>query len=191
MGCIYVIKNTCNEKVYVGQTTKTPKERFLGHLRDYRRGKYEYKLYLAFRELGVDKFWYEIVEDNVPIEELIEKEMYYIEKFNSCNNGYNTRKGGKGGRVFSFSEIEKLKARAKQGINAIELSKEYGVHVETVYRALHDFGFRYNHIDDERIREEFNHGKTLREISEICNVDPRTVTRHLRKMGLWRRKNSR
>lgn len=190
MGCIYVIKNNCNKKVYVGQTTKTARERFLQHIRDSKKENANYDIYLAFRELGIEKFYYEVIEEDVPEEELVEKEMYYIEKFDSCNNGYNIRKGGKGGRVFSFSEIEELKAKAKKGTNAIKLSKEYGVHVETVYRALHEFGFRYYNTDDERIRKEFDSGKTLKEISEICSIDPKTVSRHLRKMGLWRRKKN-
>ena len=188
MGAIYMIINSCNNKVYIGQTTRSAKERFSDHMKDYKYSKNKSKLYSAIRELGANNFSYRIIEDNVPNEKLIEREMHYIEVFNSCNNGYNTRKGGKGGRVFSFSEIGVLITKAKNGVSAVELAKEHGVHVETVYRALHDFGYRYQNTDDERIREEFYSGKTLKEISEICNVNPRTVTRHLRKMGLFRRK---
>ena len=43
---------------------------------------------------GSDKFYYEVLEDNVPYELLDEREVYYIEKFDSFHNGYNSTPGG-------------------------------------------------------------------------------------------------
>lgn len=185
MGIVYIISNYCNDKKYIGQTTKTLNERFSQHKKDARNKNHnKCKLYIAFNEIGIDKFYCEVLEDNVPDEKLIEKEMHYIEVFDSCNNGYNTRKGGKGGRVFSFNEIETIKEKAQRGINAIDIAKEYGVHVETVYRTLHEFGYRYYNTNDEKIKKEFNSGKSIKEIAESCNVHRRTVERHLKKMNL-------
>jgi group I intron endonuclease len=89
-GKIYVIRNHINEKVYVGATTQSLSKRFGEHKRDYKRD-YNYKIYKAFLEYGIDKFYIELVE-NYPCEnkeQLNAREGYYIRQFDSYNNGYN------------------------------------------------------------------------------------------------------
>ena len=54
MGYIYIIKNTVNNKVYIGQTSRTIKKRFSEHTSNLRLNT---KLAVAMRELGTDKFY--------------------------------------------------------------------------------------------------------------------------------------
>lgn len=114
MGYIYIIKNTINNKVYIGQTSQSLKTRFKGHIRDSKEidfekfdYKYKNKLYNAFRKYGEDKFYMELIEecDN---DLLNEREIYYIKEYDSYKNGYNSTVGGEGSRFYSFTKDEEL-----------------------------------------------------------------------------------
>ena len=81
------------------------------------------------RKYGVDIFIYYEVDRAVNLEELNNKEDYWIQKLNTINNGYNTKGGGgnakhsketrekmsksKKGKVFSDEHREKLSKAAK------------------------------------------------------------------------------
>lgn len=95
---IYIIKNTENSKVYIGQA-KNAAERWLSHIYD---AKYESKhnknkqlIHKAMSKYGIDKFHYEILEYQIPNYD--EREQYWIQKYNSvAPNGYNIAIGGGG-----------------------------------------------------------------------------------------------
>lgn len=97
---IYKITNKVNGKVYIGQS-RDIYERWEYHLYNINYERYQkILLYKAFKKYGVDAFSFEVVEE-CDEKELNDKEMYYIEKFNSyvgdplCN-GYNMTIGGEG-----------------------------------------------------------------------------------------------
>lgn len=96
MGFIYKITNTVNNKIYIGQTTKTIEERFQKHIQKAKQHVNRY-LYDAMNHYGYDNFKIE------PIEEcdnnlLNEREIYWIKYYNSNNKilGYNMTTGGEG-----------------------------------------------------------------------------------------------
>lgn len=92
---IYVIRNTVNDKVYVGQA-KNAAERWLKHLSAARRG-YNYVISKAMRKHGIQNFYYQILEYQV--ENYDERECYWIEKLCSrVPNGYNVTPGGSSGK---------------------------------------------------------------------------------------------
>lgn len=89
---IYVIKNTINDKVYVGQAIN-PHRRFVQHLCNGNRSLDNLPIHLAIKKYGKQNFYYEILEEN--IENYDEKEAYWIKKLNSISpNGYNILEGG-------------------------------------------------------------------------------------------------
>lgn len=92
-GEIYIIKNNINKKVYVGQTIRGYRQRFSGHKSESRY--VNRPLYNAFKKYGIDNFYVELLEDNIPYEQLDEREIYWI-KFYDCvsPNGYNLSYGG-------------------------------------------------------------------------------------------------
>lgn len=100
MDCgIYKIENKINGKVYIGQSQDIS-ERWKQHLNSYT--KESNVIYKAIRKYGIDNFLFEIIEV-CDIESLNEREIYYINKFNSYvgfkkSNGYNMTKGGEGTR---------------------------------------------------------------------------------------------
>jgi group I intron endonuclease len=93
MGFIYKITNTINNKVYIGQTIQTLKERFRKHKQTTKANK-NMAIKKAFNKYGVENFKFECVEecDNSLLNE---KERFYIIEYNSkVPNGYNMRDGG-------------------------------------------------------------------------------------------------
>lgn len=97
MGIIYMLRNTINEKVYIGQTI-TPKNRVSFHLAD-KRVKRNLPLYRDVRRYGRDNF--EFIEiDKALYSKLNELENHYIDKYRSFvdfedSNGYNRVYQGK------------------------------------------------------------------------------------------------
>ena len=91
-GFIYIIKNKINSKVYIGQTTQTVEIRFKQHLKCLKSNSVQL-ISKAIKKYGKSSFYVEMLEECL-IEELNTKEEYYIELYNSFNNGYNLCKGG-------------------------------------------------------------------------------------------------
>lgn len=88
---IYKITNTTNGKCYVGQS-RDIEARWAKHLSAYKSSP-EWELYRAFKKYGIAAFSFEVIEE-CTIEELNEREIYWIAQFDSFNNGYNMTLGG-------------------------------------------------------------------------------------------------
>jgi len=96
-GYIYKISNTRNNKLYIGQTTKSIDLRFKQHLAkaDYyvnRYGNDTYKyvhLYLAMNTYGKECFRIEQIDTAENQNELDDKEAYWINFYDAVNTGYN------------------------------------------------------------------------------------------------------
>lgn len=115
---VYKIQNALNGKTYIGQTTRTLKERIIEHKAKKSLVGQEMLLY------GVENFKIEIIAHASSVEDLLEKEQEYIKKYNSMfPNGYNFNKGGKGNLGWRPSE-EWVKKQAK--LNAGENNPMYG-----------------------------------------------------------------
>ena len=100
---IYKITNKINGKIYIGQTTRTLKERWADYIKEYRYIKEDSKnlrlIIKAFRKYGIDNFEITILEDSIKtLEELNNKERDYILKYNCTDKaiGYNIEFGGNG-----------------------------------------------------------------------------------------------
>lgn len=188
-GTIYALRNTINDKVYIGQTTGSLKERLGHHLSSCKiKSKQNMKLYKAMNEIGAENFYIEPLEENIPAEMLFEKECEYIQKFNSHRDGYNTRAGWKGGRSLTKEESETALRMAKSGANATEIANKFGVNTATIFRTLDRLGFKFINTDHGKIISMFEEGVSYKQIAEAVGVDLATVQRHLRADGLRRRK---
>ena len=184
-GAIYIIKNTANSKVYVGQTTITVHERFMTHLKpSTEKRNLNRKLYNAIRKYGKDKFFVETLETNIPLNELDEKEIYYIALFDSFNNGYNSTPGGDGRIINVISNEEELLNLAKSGVSASTLAKQYNVNKATIFRTSHKLGFYYYAIDEQKVIQLACGGMPQTQIAKLLNINTMTVTRILRKNNI-------
>lgn len=108
---VYKIINTINGKVYIGQAQDIER-RWNYHKYSALKGESNV-LYKAMRKYGIDNFSFEVIEE-CSIEELNEKEIYYIEQYNSYihaenSNGYNMTLGGDGVKGLVRTEEFKIK----------------------------------------------------------------------------------
>jgi group I intron endonuclease len=94
---IYEISCLVNRKVYIGFTSKSVENRFKQHIKDSRNKQDLRKFYAAIRKYGEHNFSYRVLDQSDDYEYTLNTlEQYYIDKFNSINEGYNTAKGGIG-----------------------------------------------------------------------------------------------
>lgn len=116
-GKIYIIRNTENDKVYIGSTCQTLCQRMTNHRKFF---KYEpnakTKFYTAMKEVGIDKFYIELIEkyECNDKEELNAREGYWIRNYDSYNNGYNTAIPGRKQKEWYEKNKEKLTQYQKQ-----------------------------------------------------------------------------
>lgn len=102
IGYIYKIYNDINDKLYIGQTVRTIRHRFLQHIHSSKTASNSTMIIpKAINKYGADNFHIEEVEkiECDTSEELYnilnQKEQYYISLYNSIRpNGYNIRSGG-------------------------------------------------------------------------------------------------
>ena len=95
-GIIYKAKNIINGKIYIGKTVKSLKRRKTEHQSKNKQVKKSYLKNSIFK-YGKENFEWSILGEYL-IENLNEREIYWIEKYKSydINIGYNLTKGGDG-----------------------------------------------------------------------------------------------
>jgi group I intron endonuclease len=124
---IYKITNKINGKIYIVQSRNTFLYRYKCNKISPRDGRI---IYNAFISYGSDAFIVEILEHNIPIEKLNEREIYYIAYFNSISpNGYNLTFGGDSKNNISNETRQKMKISARKRSDGnyllIKGNKEY------------------------------------------------------------------
>ena len=138
IGRIYIIRNQENDKVYIGKTFNNIQTRFREHIRDSRKPHREHRrLYSAIKKYGEDCFYVELLEDNIDESILSEKEIEYIKKYDSYNNGYNNTLGGDGSRYITVTDEEVIESYNR--LKCIKyVAKELKISTDTVSLILHN-----------------------------------------------------
>ncbi len=105
VGVIYQITNKINQKKYVGQTTRS----FISKINDYKKWLGNDYLNNAIKKYGWDCFEFKIIDSGSNLDELNNKEIYYINKFKTTNKslGYNIEVGGRNS-IPPIETIEKM-----------------------------------------------------------------------------------
>ena len=87
---IYKATNTINGKAYIGQTVRTVRERMLEHMR-HDRSYFD----RALKKYGAENFKVVVIDSARTVEELNEKEKFWIDFFHTLGErGYNMCEGG-------------------------------------------------------------------------------------------------
>lgn len=187
-GQIYAIRNTENDKVYVGQTKCSLTQRMNVHKKQSERNKRKTcKLCRAMEEIGVDRFFIEPLETDVPICNLDKCEEKWIVALNSCENGYNCNHGGKGKAIFREDDLKMVISLFERGVYQKDIAKMFGVSEITIMRLLHDNGIwkeGSKTITKDLLFCYIMDGLSNSEIAKKHNVRPETVARLKRKYGL-------
>jgi group I intron endonuclease len=152
---VYCIKNRINDKIYVGVTSKTLKQRFNWHIRDCKVGKPK-KLYDAMRELGIDNFYAEFLSET-DAASVKQTEEYYINLFDSYENGYNGSKLSGGLHEYTEESRKKMSEKAKGRVIPEEIRKKISESSKTTWskktvEELKEFGDKMSLINKGRIR---------------------------------------
>jgi group I intron endonuclease len=81
---IYCYTNLINQKRYIGATSQEPSERWKAH------PKAQSELGEDIRKFGLDNFKVEVIDTAETVEELLEREKYWVKEYNTLTpNGYN------------------------------------------------------------------------------------------------------
>ena len=109
-GLVYIHTCSINGKSYVGQTTKSMKERWKEHLFEKRPNKF----HNALKKYN-EKYWkHKILAFADSKEDLDALEDYFIKKYNTIENGYNSKEGGSHGK--HTEETKKNISEKKKGV---------------------------------------------------------------------------
>ena len=201
-GSIYLIKNSANGKVYVGQTIQPVERRFKQHLK-LPKASQKQLIYKAIQKYGKDKFSYEILIEGIDnYKDLNELEEFYITKYNSMiPNGYNMCPGGQKWRrtpVFADGQEIEVIQKYKDGMTSRELADAYNVSKRCVLDTLKRNGcqarYKANKLPDRtsKITKELmedlylNKRMKMKDIAQLLNVDVRTVNRAKNRYSLER-----
>lgn len=93
-GIIYIITNDINNKVYIGQTIQTLKQRWQQHCRKpFSKAESNMLIKRAILKYGKEHFFIKEIE-KCSVENLDAREIHYIKLYDSVNTGYNLTKGG-------------------------------------------------------------------------------------------------
>lgn len=166
-------------------------DRFKAHIKKSTINSRGYKLYNAFRKYGIENFYVELLEGNIPVEKLNDREIFYIEEYDSYENGYNSTKGGDG-RVINkeFDEL-KIIELYQIGKSSAEIGKIYNVSGATISRILkknkiktRQSGNKYRQFDKEKFKEQWFGNYSLLEMSKSFNCSQKTIKRYALKIGL-------
>lgn len=201
MKYIYKIENLINHKIYIGQTNNI-KRRFAEH-----RNKTHFKepnkiLYYAFDKYGINNFSFEVI-DEVSEDKANEREKYWINYYDSFENGYNMTEGGENPPVFqgiehplcnhSITEIQLVKKLLKEtkltikeiaqlthyntsSINRINLGELH--YDKTITYPIRKEHTKINKVERAKliINDLLNTKLTQKEIASKYNVGRTTVT---------------
>lgn len=181
---IYIIKNSCNNKVYIGQA-KNPKRRWCFHKCNAKNPHTKSLVDVAISELGEENFYYEIIEET---EFPDERERYWICQYNSLSpNGYNILKGGiipgigveHPGAIIKtekelFFVIDEIK---NSGKTLFQISKETGISYSTISNINTGKSYRIQGLEypikQTRLERNIisNIKKDLKNSHDLTNID--------------------
>ena len=185
-GRIYIIRNTINSKVYIGQTKVSLKLRFQNHLSAARNGK-DYVIGKAIRKYGEENFYIELLEE-CTIEELNERERYWISYFNSTNNkfGYNISIGGNVIRTTKKLDSNLIINMFNSGIPAYKIAKILHTGVPNITNLLKESNIIYglglqktDKLEESMIVDLYLDGYSTIDIGRKFNKNKSTIRRIL------------
>lgn len=191
-GTIYALANTVNDKLYIGQTTRSVHERLMQHLKPCTlKERANYKIYQAIKEIGTENFYAYAIEENIPKDLLDEKEIYYIDKFDTYNNGYNSTYGADTRIIHKQEDIDTVMRMYKEGYSTQQIADKFNVCSTTVLRVASDIGYHHNpyiEISKEELQECVDKNMSNQEIAYLYHTNKWTIQRRKRKYNIKSRK---
>lgn len=162
MAYIYLISNDINNKLYVGKTVSTIDTRYNKHISEAFTQYSEYAIHRAMRKYGINHFKVTEIEQ-CSLEEVSDREKYWIKYYDSYNNGYNETQGGEGNLKYDYDIIYSL---FLSGMTQKEIAQKLGCEKHTITRALKNFDV----TPEQRQKGKYgNSKKTVLKIDTLTN----------------------
>jgi group I intron endonuclease len=122
---IYKVTNKITEKIYIGKTANKFNKRRNQHKHSALNGNSNTYFHKAIRKYGWDNFEWEIIEECGNNDFLCEREVYWINFYNTMNNekGYNLTNGGEG--LVGFNPNEESRKKMSNSHKGVKLSEEH------------------------------------------------------------------
>ena len=133
---IYKFTNKANGAAYIGRSVNI-RRRYNNHKTNFKNQRDDSYFTRALREFGFENFDFEVLEE-CAIEELDQKEPYYIKKYNTIfPNGYNRDIGGHPSHLVGLSSTDDVEAITRMlrdtDMTAVEIANMFNVSDQTVY----------------------------------------------------------
>ena len=187
-GFIYKITNKVNGKSYIGQTRYTVEFRW----RQHQHKKDNCYFHNAIHKYGVENFIVETIEE-CNVEDLNSREIFYIAKYDTFNNGYNLTIGGDGNRrlLFTDSQYDEIEGLYKSGFSSNKIATLFKVDKSTIVKILIQLGVKLrsnklniNHQEVLEIAEDYKSGHSLKSIAKRYDCDSKALKEFLKRKGI-------
>jgi len=147
---IYLMTSPSN-KQYIGLTSLNIKNRIKQHVYDSENQIGNRPICRTIKKYGIDNIKIEIIDYANSKEEMVELEIYYIENYNTYNNGLNATLGGDG--IFGY------KRTGEQKEVASERMKEYFKNIDNREKASKSIKLYFESLESRDINALNQHAK--------------------------------
>lgn len=189
-GFIYKITNKVNGKSYIGQTRYTVEFRW----RQHQHKKDNTHFHCAIRKYGAENFTVETLEE-CELADMDSREIFYIAKYDTYNNGYNSSTGGDGmvghSRVLTDDKYDEIKGLYMSGFSSNKIADLYKVDKATIQKLLRAMGVKLrtnslniNTKEFEELVEDYKSGYSLRELAKRYDCSGPGLKVYLQKKGV-------
>lgn len=188
---IYSITNKVNGKRYIGLTNDFDRRK-KEHIRHLNNNNH-FNVYLqrSWNKHSEYNFNFEIIEKDINPKNIEQKEIYYIEKYNSFEEGYNLTTGGERGKsvhhdvrnkISKALKGNKLKEETKRKLSQINfgkvLSSETKNKISQSHSGENNYQNKITKSEGLKIYDIYNNtNKTQKELSEEFPICRRTIGR--------------
>jgi len=176
-GIVYMFTNIINDKKYIGITTKILEERYKNHIWNINDGGYFHN---AIKKYGIENFTLEIIDKACSVNELKEKEKYWIKFYNTRKQGYNLTDGGDGAWGYKHTEETKEYLREiNTGSNNHRYGKEISMEqkIKLIERLTGENNHNYGKPMNDEIKKKISNTK-IKNGSSKGNNNPNYGKKH-------------
>lgn len=195
-GFIYKVTNKVNGKSYIGQTRNTVEFRWRQHYKA-KDNKYFHR---AIQKYGKENFEVVTLEE-CDVNLLNEREIYYINKYDTFNNGYNLTKGGTtytptkrctNGYIEVDDKYDEIKEMYLAGYSTAKISSLYNVDRHCISNILKSLGVKVRPVNKISINaqefkelvEDYKTGCSLKFLAKRYGCTGVALRDYLQKRGV-------
>lgn len=195
-GFIYMVTNKVTGKSYIGQTRNTVEFRWRQHYKA-KDNKYFHK---AIQKYGKENFEVTTLEV-CPVEQLNDREIYYINKYDTFANGYNLTKGGTAytptrkclnGYIEVDDKYEEMQGMYLAGYSTAKISSLFNVDRHCISNILKSMGVIVHKADPININNQefqelvldYQTGYSLKSLAKRYGCSSAGLKEYLQKKGV-------